>query len=277
MGLVKDFKTACQTLREQLLAGRLATPEEVASYWPGGAENDLKNLKGWIYCREQYARMAARVEQRERDRGATQATKRAAVLDALAETPELVELVAVDETGNRRTLTVYPKSDAALRKVHVLNLRLASLVDDYHVISTHGGQNEIDAVETCLYMQGYIQRVIVWIATTEGPRLPFDERVRFPDVPEEINELSPLDFYSIAQAFQRVNVARFAALESATTPKSRPDWSVFWSGMEFETGTPARELMFDRSLTAVVAAASERARGQHEAQQRADAASKRSA
>lgn len=275
MSLVRDLKAACQTLREQVLAGRLAPPEEVAAYWPGGVENnDLRGWKSWQYCKEQLARMAGRVEQRFADRAADQVAKRAAVLEAIAETPERVELVSREPNGEPRSLTVFQKSDLALRKIHECNVLLGWLVDDYSTRQPDT-PDDLEIIVRSLREQSYLQRLIVWIATTEGPGLPFTESAHNPELPEHLTTLHSLDFYSLAQAMQRVNVAGFAALEAGTAPKTRPSWSVFWSGAEHETGIPAPRLMRDRGLLSLVASNSELVRGREEAQARAEQESKR--
>jgi hypothetical protein len=281
--LLQEFKQGCRTLKEQLLG--LAVPlvtaggdrvdaAYIAQYWPGGELNQRKDLKGWSYCYGNLISLTRLVE-RKRDTPEDRASKRAAVLEAIAETPEVVELAKRDDEGNQTTLTVYQKSDVALRVIHGLNVYLASLVDDYHVLTRHGTQDDVELVTRLLAEQSYTQRVIVWIATTKGPGLPFGEEEQRPEVPEHLTSLHPLDFYTLAQAFQRVNVAGFAALESSTTPTSRPDWSVFWSGLEFELKTPVPALRRDRGLLSLVATAAEQARGRREAYEQAERESKK--
>lgn len=235
----------------------------IARYWPGGELNDRKDLKGWARC---YGVLTGLTRLLDKSKETTErAAKRAAVLDAIAEVPEVVELVQRDADGQPRTLTVYQKSDVALRTAQGISVYLASLVDDYHVITQYGTQDDVELVQRCLDEQSYQQRLLAWIATSEGPRLPFPEGERRPTLPDHLATLHPLDFYSLAQAFQRVNVAGFAALEHATKPGSRPDWSVFWSGLEMELKEAAPKLMRDRGLLSLIAMASELARGRAEA------------
>jgi hypothetical protein len=279
--LRQEFKSGCIALREQILGartpliadGRVVDAAYIAQYWPGGSLNERKDVKGWANCYGVLKGLCRLFDKSQQP--ADRAAKRAAVLEAIAETPEVVELVGTREDGTQRTLTVYQKGDVALRKVHGLNIQLAQMVDDYAVIAKHGGPDATEALTGCLEMQSYLQRCIVWIATTPGPRAPFADAVRWPDLPPELDDLHGLDFYSLAQAFQRVNVAGFAALESATTPRTRPDWSVFWSGAEEVTGSPAPVLMLDRGLLSLVATCSERARGTEEAHKRAESERKR--
>lgn len=266
--LVQEFKRGCETYREQALNGRLATAEEIAKQWPGGEYNPGKTLKQWAGCYGWLKGLCVQIKARQEKREQDQAAKRAAVLDAIAEMPETVELVGRGADGNPQTLTVYQKSDVALRVMHGVNMVLASLIDDYSAISKHATQDDVELLKRALDEQGYLQRVLVWIATSDGSRLPFPEGQLRPAIPDTLSTLHPLDFYSIAQAFQRVNVAGFAALESSTTPTSRPDWSVFWSGMANETGVAAARLMRDRGLLSLVAEASELARARAEAEKR---------
>lgn len=271
MSLIQDLKHGCETYREQALNGRLATEEEIAKQWPGGEYNPGKSIKQWAGCYGWLKGLCVQIKAREEKRAQSALDKRAAVLDAIAEMPETVELMAKGADGNRNTLTLYQKSDVALRTIHGLNLQLAELVDGYRALTTLGRPEDADLLPRILLEQSYLQRVIVWIASTPGPGLPFVEGVIEPKLPDDpvIQSLHPLDFYTLAHAFQRVNVAGFAALDSGTSPKTRSDWSVFWSGMEKETGIPAPRLMRDRGLLSLVAAASERARVYEEAEKKA--------
>jgi len=291
--LVRDFKKSCETLRGQLLAGRpiVADGQPVDAayldrYLPGRDGNEHTGLKGWA---RYYGVLTGLFRLRDKSESrARSAQKRAAVLDAIAEVPETVELVRRDAEGNARTLTVYQKSDVALRVIHGINLQLAELVDAYQLITRHGTREETDLLPAILLQQSYLQRLIVWISTSEGPGLPvreeefgpllnrFAEKIATP-IPDAVTEIHGLDFHSLAQAFQRVNVAGFAALEAGTAPKSRPDWSVFWSGLEHELGIPAPRLMRERGLLSLIASAAEMARGREEAYARAERESKRKA
>ena len=277
--LLQEFKQGCATLREQLLGARTPLMADgkpvdatyIARYWPGGEFNERKDLKGWARC---YGVLTGLTRLLDKSKETSErAAKRALVLEAIAETPETVELAQRDAEGNPRCLTVYQKSDLALRVIHAVGLQLGELVDSYQLILAHGTAEDADLIQRILLEQSYLQRVIVWIATTKGPQLPFEETELRPLLPGELAELTSVDFYLIAQAFQRVNVAGFSALESSTAAagtKPRPDWSVFWSGMEFELKTPVPQLRRDRGLLSLVATASEQARGRAEALERAE-------
>jgi hypothetical protein len=276
VSLLREFKDGCATLRAQLLGartplvadGKTVDAAYIARYWPGGELNDRKDLKGWARCYGVLVGLTRLFDKTTNP--AERAAKRAAVLDAIAEVPEVVELVRRDAEGAPLSLTVYQKSDVALRVIHGINLQLAEMVDAYALFTEHGTREHVDLLPRILAEQSYLQRVIVWVACTKGAGLPFEEGELRPALPPQFDTLHPLDFYSVAQAFQRVNVAGFAALESSTSPRTRPDWSVFWSGLEFELKTPATRLMRDRGLLSLVATASEQSRGREEAMAKAE-------
>lgn len=281
-GTIADLKAGCRAFREQLLAGRLATPEELAPYWPGGAQNGFRpgtkgpGLKNWIRCYTVYGGFARRVEWRhaKADTISTPA-KRQIVLDAIGEVPEVVELLGMDPaTGHRRTLTVYQKGDLALKEVHKANGDLAICVEQYDAHVKRDTIEGWEAAKRWLDELTYLQRLIVWIVTSPGPGLPYPEGQLCPTLPVEYSQMSPVDFYGIAQAFQRVNILPLTVLESSIAPKTRADWATFWTAVEFELHTPVPTLRRDRGLAGLIIATHEHARATQEAQERAAADAK---
>lgn len=264
------LRERCAFIREQLTARGTATPEELAAYWPGGAENPGKRLWNWIDCHSNYVRFCGRIETELKGLFRSDEARQQAVLDALAERAEQVTLTSKEVDGRPLQLTVYPKGDVALRAVHAANLYLGQLIDDCEALQAAGTALDLELIVRAREEQSYVQRMIVWIATTPGPGLPFAEGERHPELPEEFADLSSIDFYLLANAFQKVNLARLTALDKGNRSKSRPDWSVFFASMAVELNTTPAALMRDWSLAALLATASERARGHEEARQRAE-------
>jgi len=271
-----ELQQTCEAYRQQLVAGRLATPEELAPYWPGGDENPLPKgkkatLRHWVRCVTVYGGFARRVEWREAKRDPTgNREKREILLDAIGEVPETVELLGIDQaTGQRRTLTVYQKGDVALKEVHKANAELAVCVEQYEAWSKQDTVASLSAAGRWLEELTYLQRLVAWIVPTPGPRLPYAEGERTPALPPEYADLSPVDFYGIAQAYQRVNILPLTVLEQSLTPKGRADWATFWTGAEFELGESVPRLRRDRGLASLVCTVSEHARAQEEAHARA--------
>jgi hypothetical protein len=272
-----DLKRGSETYRQQLIAGRLATADELAPYWPGGEENEIAagkraTVRHWLRCYTVYGGFARRVEWREAKRDGSAEGQRRVLLDAIGEVPEVVELMGIDPaTNRRRTLTVYQKSDVALKEVHKANMDLAICVEQYEAWTQRDTVAAVEAAGRWLDEMTYLQRLIIWIVTTGGPRLPYPEGERCPDLPPEYADLSPVDFYGVAQAYQRVNVLPLTVLEQSLTPKGRADWATFWAGAEAETGVAAPMLRRDRGLAGLVCTVTERARAQDEARAEAKA------
>jgi hypothetical protein len=190
------------------------------------------------------------------ERGSVEGAERqAAVMDALADTPESVTLVAVEAGADPVRLTVYPKGYVALRAIQTRNLLIASLTDDLKALETHGGPADLDVIIRAQEEMGYQERVIAWIATTPGPGLPFPEEDWRPTLPPQFADIHPHDFYALAGAFQRVNATRLLLLDSSSRSETRPNWSVFFAMMAETLNASTAELMRDWSLASLIAQA----------------------
>lgn len=253
-------------MRNSLLARRVVDPVKLTHYWPGGEENTSKKLWGWIRCYAHfysYSRKPdpAEVEQQRR-------AKQEALLEALADQPEVVQLAARNPDGDHETITVYPKSYVALDELHARNLALARLSDQVAAVEAAGITSDVELLMRAYAEQTYLHRVIVWIATTPGPGLPFPEQSQRPEPPAALADLHPGDLYAIAAAFQRVNVMRLTVLEATRKKESAPDWTVFFATLAGEG--PPTDVMRDRSLSSVLASSAERARGREQAMAKPD-------
>lgn len=272
------LQETCQQYRQSLLVRGKVTRAEIEAVWPGGAENEDRTTWGWVRCYGSLRAMLGRLDPKVVDFETEK--RRRLILDAMAETPEALELTSfvdgppADPVGEvaRRVVYVFPKSDVALTEIHNRNLVLARLVDDAEVLRAHADTPEdVALLIRATEEQTYLQRLICWIATAPGYGLPYPERTERPELPESVRDLSTIDYYLIAEAFQRVNVLRLAALHDSQTSAKRPDWPVFFATLAGELGgdMTAARLMRDRSLAALLAEAAERARGLEEAHQRA--------
>lgn len=259
----------CAELRKSLLARRAATVEEIQDFWPLGKQNTGDGLWAWIRCYANYVAFGRR--QDPTAKAAARQARQQALLEAMADRPKLVELTERDAEGLPLTVTVHAKSYVALTEVHVRQVLIAHLADGARVLEEAGRAEDLEFIVRSYREQQYLQRVIVWIATHEGPGLPFPEQAPRPEPPEVLARLAPSDLYAIAQAFQEVNVLRLAALEQTHASETQPDWTVFFASVAGDHGSTTR-LMRDQSLTSVVASTAERARGQAEARARAEKA-----
>jgi hypothetical protein len=270
VSLLGELKQGCETYREQALNGRLATAEEIAKQWPGGEYNPGKTVKQWAGCYGWLKGLCLQIKARDDRREADISTRQAVIMAAMEERPETVEC----SVG---PLTVYQKSKVALEEIDCLNRWLASYVDKFNELTAGGVVADIEVINRIVREQSYLERILVWIATTEGPGLPYPEQASTAELPEHLANLHAIDFYQIAQAFQRVNVAGFAALEASRVNGTRPGWHVFWAAAEESTGVPAPRLMRDRGLLSLVAASSVRVKAMDDARAEAESKHKRSA
>lgn len=261
------LRETCEQYRQSLLVRGKVTRAEIEAAWPGGADNQELTTWGWVKCYGTLRTLLGRLDPKVIDFDTEK--RRRLILDAMAETPEAVELTHADPaTGEARVVYVHPKSDVACHEIHNRNLVLARLIDDAEVLRALGNQTE--DLEICIRAseeQAYLQRLICWIAITPGPGLPYPEQMREPVLSDEVRDFSTVDYYLVADAFQRVNVLRLAALHDSKTSSKRPDWPVFFASVAGELGgeVSAARLMRDRSIAAVLAEAAERARGREEA------------
>lgn len=260
----------CAEYRALFLEDGIATAADLDPYWPGGEENTLTGQDGWIVA---YARclwcLGRQVGKEEAERTSVRMThNQAEVLRALRADPEVVELLA--DSGTARTLTVYPKSALALEHLGAANLVIAFLGDHEQALEAAADADALQLIIDVRHKRGYLERLACWIATHEGPGLPYADHEREPALPQAILDLTPLDFYLIAAACQRVNGERLAALQASGEKGKRADWGGFFVGAASELGVAARTLLRDVSLVEVVATMAEKARVHAEARERAE-------
>jgi len=263
LGSIRGLKEYCTVHRDSILVHRLASEQDVAAWWPGGANNPNQDLSAWIRCFANYVAFLDRDSDARKHQ--TSAARQKVILEALADAPEVVTLADAHDDGTPRTLTVFPKGFVTLTEIHCRNLVLAQMCDDVERQKAAGGPEAVELIVRVWREQTYLQRVIVWIATTPGPGLPFPELTARPEPPAELANLHSADLLLVDAAFQRVNVQRLALLDRTNSGAGRPDWSVFFASLAGAMNRPAAELMRDMSLPGLIAAASERARGHEDA------------
>lgn len=275
--LLRKLEADCETLASTIVHQRFATADELAPHRPGGGENADDGPAGWL-------RYYAKLHRIHAVRAEAPATSPVLVADAMAR--DRLKLSALNEepiaiatsVGERR---VFPKSKWALDAMAECERRIGYLSERRDAIEAEGPSGlTLDLVKRIDIEMGYQLALIVWVATTEGPGLPFEPFTAMtPAVPAEVMELSPLDCLAIQRAFVECNLLRLLALREQTkAPKpgeSVPMWSGFYAGRAHATGIPARTLYRDRSLPGLVAESAitgeeqEKARDEAERQHRA--------
>lgn len=247
----------------------------MAAHWPGGKQNSEKGIKGWIRCHAQLRVWLSQMSPEEKTKESNE--RKQHLMDALADTPEIVELSDTDpESGERRHLTVYAKNDIAMRAAHWRNMQIALLLDGTAVLQERGlTVEDAELIGRAIEEVSYLQRCIAWIYTTPGARAPFTLSDPRPQPPAEYDNLASADFYLLAAAAQRVNVQRLTCLEHSQSSATAPDWPGYWSGLAAEFHTSTAQLMGgDHSVISLVVASAERARAEREAMERAKSKAK---
>lgn len=244
------LRQRCADLRATLAETGLATPAELEEYWPGGRENREVAPGDWIYCYASYVRMGGREEtpaERVRREDAE-----AAVLAALRDEPEPVELIAAAPDGGPAFRSVYPKSFDTLCHLTARDRELLKLAAAAHVL-TERPLPELAECGRAVYDEiSYQTRVLVWIVTSEGPGLPWPVEEPRPEPPAWTLALDAADILRIIRAHQRVNGTRISLIgELLARGQGRgkgPTWTTLGAMGASELGVSSRALLRDWSL-----------------------------
>lgn len=246
----EGLEKQCTELRE-ILGDGVATQQELTDYWPGGSENPVTDPLGkWIYCFQQYGRMAGRLDDEKTDKQLAKAE--ADVLEALRGSPAEVELVAKHRDGSPRFLQVHPKSFETLLHIEARDRELGRLAEALEAMESLPAQAQVEWGRKLMAEIAYQQQVLCWIVTTPGPGLPFDEGKTRPTVPKLYRLLETQDIVSILKGHRRVGalrLARVADLLGAGRAKGkRQSWAVLASTASSELGVSSKSLLRDWTL-----------------------------
>lgn len=248
----EGLRQRCSDLRATLLQARLATELELEAYAPGGRENREPGLGGWIYCYASYVGMARREETPEERTRREEAE--AAVLAALRDEPEPVELVRKGPEDAPRLLHVYPKAFHTLCHLTARDRELLKLSVAAHVLTDSGLEENVTWARDLFAEISYQNRVMLWALTHEGPGLPFPDTEPRPVPPAWTEELDPGDVIRVMRAHQLVNGRRIGLIGDLLSRgqeggrRRGPGWATLAASAASELGTSARSLLRDRTL-----------------------------
>lgn len=238
----------CTHLRAALQGRASVAAEELAAYWPGGAENSARRGRGaWLYCYASYSRLMGRAEAAK----AASATEDA-LLTALAATPVAVTLT----TG--AVVHCHPKSYLALRWMAHADTLLGAMLDCMDRIPFLTEERQEDLREQALQGTTQLQLALAWAAGHPGVGLPFDAQATLPAPPDWVVDLTPQDLYRILKGYREANLQGLAALPALTSgaPEGpRPTWAIFFAHRSTESGLAADVLMRERPLAQLLAEA----------------------
>lgn len=274
---VRQLKAQCQTLAEDLLQQGQSSADALLTIKPGGAANAKRDTWAWVRYYGQLQILRGRAQGPDGS-GARPAhpSDDATILEALAARP-----VVVQGLGATR-YTVHPKSLGALLECHAREAVLAKLTTLLATLKDLDAHDEhASLIAEAVEELGYHTRLLVWIATTDGPGLPFPRGERRPTLPADVADLDPVTVLELNRAFARVNWANLRALESLVSPdpeaggeRKRPSWSVFMGALAIELHEDPVTLIEHRALVSVMAsmqlAASSQREAMAEAKRKAD-------
>ncbi len=242
------LRARCESLREILQDLPHVASQDLADYWPGGAENHEAPPGDWIFCYAQLIRMLG-YESPETE-AQQQAEAERAVLEALRRVPVTVPLVT--PLGERTSLLVYPKSLHALLHIEARDYLLGCLVEATNRLSRSAASTAAERFPPLADEIGYQQRVMVWILTTEGPGLPFMDEDSRPEPPESLRAIDAADVVRVLQAHRQIHLRRSALVGSLLTPSKskhgRASWAVLSGSAATRLGISTYELLRDLSL-----------------------------
>lgn len=271
---VDDIRRRCIELKEVLVSSpELCTAEDIAAYWPGGAENRMAARGGWIYCYAMYVaflfRSKATPDQAEED----EAAAHQATLDAFREKPLVVELVGTGPHGAPATVSVYPKSFDTLSLIDEIDAQAKWLTERLLWLEKQWGVEAALKVPEAMRELTELHLTIVWILTHPGCEAPFTPGTELPPLPAEFRRYDPLDILLICRAHHAINRQRIAIVVNTIRKtgggEGKASWATLAVGAAKALQEPVERVMRNRSLGAWLSQAAITWDADREAQERA--------
>jgi hypothetical protein len=257
---IDDVRQRCRDLRAVLAESpELATAEDLAAYWPGGAQNTVVGRGGWYYCYACYVGMVWQMKYLEGGevREADAAIIRQAILEAFREKPVMVELVGSGPHGNPATVGVYPTSFDTLSLIDEIDAQVRWLLERLLWLEGQWGAKAALKYPEVLREVTELQLTLAWIVTTPGCGAPFNPADGLPPLPDEARRYDPLDVLNILRAHHTVHRKRLELITGSLrrTGGTAPSWATLAVGAAKALQQPIEHLMRNRSLPAWLAQA----------------------
>lgn len=251
---VSALRERCGSLERELLAQK-TTPAVIDDIRPGGASNPATDAYAWLKFLQRLVALHAGTGSGTAPAKANDAEIEDVLADALADEPESVTC------ADGSTHLVYPKSYHALRFMDFLDARLQLATSAAQAIAAAGSSREgARAPLFAPLVESLTVRTWLWILTTPGPALPFDDGQEDPQPPAWTTQIAPEDLVRFLRAHHSVNARRLAFLSRAFPPDSasgdgRLSIAGFLGSFARETGRKPRDLMRRTTLGSLFASA----------------------
>jgi hypothetical protein len=276
---VRGLRERCELLRTDIEAKRLASPQELDAYTPGGQSNPKAPGRGpWIFCYANFVRFRGRSEFREASRAGAEGV----ALRILAAEPETVATEGLPD-GAPAPLQVHQKSAWALGHLAAHDIVLARLQAHLGVLQDDPATESAALVVRAQERLAEELALCVWAVTHPGPGLPWDPaQADTPAAPLWVRSLDAFTVLRIQRTHQRVNGTNLAALKVLLAPdpdagdrESRTLFAGLFASVAAELGFTPDQVIRERPLLQLLAQlqlkASVRREAEQAAKQKADA------
>ncbi len=249
-GSIRWYRERCAFLRGEILDERLATPQEIAAYWPGGEENQHgSEWRRWDFCKENLFRFWGRLEIKESSQ--TRERRERLMMLAAREVPVIVDLDP--DADGPRTIAVYPKSYDAIVRIDEFDAFTAGLLQGISTLDLSKPTNyEVKAKALREVRLNHL--TMCWIATYPGRGAPFPDGFLPEFFPANVTALTPVDVVRVMLGYHEANGKRFAAITAGVHSDGRltqrPSWATLAASAARQNNEPIERLLRDRSLGA---------------------------
>lgn len=290
----RHLQEECRLLDATLRRAKVATPEEIDPYKPGGAANPARDAFGWLAFYKRLCRLHARQDSSVLSASAA-STAVATVDDELLQRAQNEEPLRVDLERPLGDGTAYVLvrvlSGYALTHLDARDGLINCLARHATALKRSPRPSDHQLRMQCMDELAYQEGICQWIVTSDAaPDLPFDpsEDPR-PALPEKFRRLDTVDGVRVFAAFHRLNGASLAILrrkvsieDGDTSGAGRAgSWRTFTGMLETQSHhqVPARRFWRNRGLVALLAsrylAVQEEERQSDEAKRKAESEAKR--
>ena len=248
----REWIADCEFKRRHIEARKLATKEEVASFWP---QRRAARLDVWQHTHSRLVRLLAREETRVSNLDHAEAD--AQIIRDLKAEPVTVQVFPPGHEP--ATVQVHPKNYPTLAEFfHTRDWLVGLLAGHLDVLREKGGFAHFELIERTSRELSRQYQALAWAACTEGPGLPAGITDSEPAIPEPFSLLAPADLLRIHEGYVRVNHLQLEALQVLVEPdgkasRERPSFSLFFSTLAFKLHCPVESLLYDRPLASLLA------------------------
>jgi len=198
----RDIRRRCKQLREQLAVAAVdvVSPDELAAYWPGGAENAIGGRGAWLWCWAQYIRLCDRMRPAHAAIDADEAER------ARSDAQQDLAVAVTLDSGH--VVSVHPLGYVALEFLTTLDRSVTGAAELAAAVALHRTPASEQALALEPLYRSFAVQVWAWVLTAGTAELPFDPLLEQPDPPAWTHAMTPADLLKLFTAHRQVNAQR---------------------------------------------------------------------